>query len=344
MFKNNSQKVFYRIVIITLFISTGNFLRGQSKVGTTAAPFLGISVAPRATAMGSAFTAVANDVTALYYNPGALARAGESQVLFSHTNWLVDTHFNWLGLVINLDGVNAIGFSLTQLDYGEEEVTTVTQPEGTGEMWSAMDFAAALTYCRNLTDRFSIGGSFKYIQQKIWNESASAFALDIGLLFITQFNDMRLGMSISNFGSDMQMDGRDLFRQIDLDPNNLGNNETIVSKLKTESWPLPLLFRVGVAMDILRIGNARFTMASDACRPSDNKETVNIGGELAYNEMVFIRGGYKNLFRDDSEEGLTLGVGVRYTFMNSVTGTFDYTYATFGLFEDIQMMSLGISF
>ncbi len=332
------------ILLILWFMSSVKVCQGQSKVGTTAVPFLGISVGSRATAMGGAFTAMCSDATALYYNPGSIAQMKNSQFLASHTGWLVNTSLNWIGFVYKLDPSNAIGVHVTQLDYGEEDVTTVDQPEGTGEKWTALDFAAGLSYARNLTDRFSIGGSVKYIQQRLWNESASAFALDVGLLFVTDFNGMKLGMSISNFGTDMQMDGRDLLKRIDLDPKVLGNNETIVSKLKTENWPLPLFFRVGIAMDVIRFGMNRMTFVVDALRPSDNTEIVNAGGEIAFGERVFLRGGYKSLFRAKSEEGLTLGCGVNLYTGNTITWNFDYTYADFGLFQDIQMMAIGVQF
>jgi len=333
-----------KAIILSVIILIGDLAYAQKKVGTTAAPFLGISVGPRATAMGGAFTAVSDDATALYWNPGGLARANKSQLILSHTNWLIETDFTWVGFVLNLDGTNAIGLSITQLNYGEEEVTSVVQPEGTGERWGASDFAATISYSRNLTDRFSIGGSVKYIQQKIWHESASGFALDVGLLFITQFNEMKLGMSISNFGTDMRLDGKDLLHKIDLDPEAQGHNETIMGKLKTDSFPLPLFFRVGVAMDLVRTPPNRLTLAIDALRPSDNSETLNIGVEYVWNELLFIRGGYKSLFREDSEEGLTTGVGLRCDLGNLGVITIDYTYVDFGLFEGIQMMALGISF
>lgn len=321
-----------------------NIAFGQSKVGTTAMPFLGISAGPKATAMGSAFTAVADDATSLYYNPGGFSRMGNSQFIFTHTYWLVDTRFNWLGFIYNLNGTNAIGISLTQLDYGEEDVTTVLLPEGTGEKWGASDIAAAFSYARNLTDRFSIGGSVKYIQQKIFNETASAFAIDVGLLFITQFNDMKLGMSISNFGTDMRMEGKDLLTRVDLDPDALGHNETIVSNLKTDSWTLPLFFRVGLSMDVLKSKNSQLTLAVDALRPSDNTEILNIGGEYAFNQMFFLRGGYKSLFRKNSEEGLTFGAGLNFSFGSNISWGLDYCFMDFGLFETIHMFGVKIGF
>ncbi len=330
-------------LVIVLAISTTPCVNAQSKVGTTAVPFLGISIAPRAAAMGSAYTAMSNDVTAMYYNPGGLSRFSKSQFLVAHTDWLVDTNLNWVGFVINL-GENALGISVTQLDYGEDIVTTVLEPEGTGERWSARDLAATVSFARNLTDRFSIGGNAKYIHQKIWNETGSAFAVDIGLLYITQFNDMRLGMSISNFGTNLRMSGKDLLHRVDLDEEATGHNETIVGNLKTDSWPLPLFFRVGVAMDVINLGQDRLTIAVDAFRPSDNTETVNVGTELALRDMLFLRAGYKSLFREDSEAGLSLGVGAVIALTEGLLWNLDYTYLDFGLFGGIHMAAVGINF
>jgi hypothetical protein len=159
LIRNFIINIIIAFLIMTIFTYD---LQCQSKVGTTAVPFLGISVAPRATAMGGAFAAVADDATSLYYNPGGISRFNSSQVIFARTDWLIDTEFNWLGFVYNFDGTNAIGISFAQLDYGEEEVTTVLTPEGTGEMWGATETAVAISYARNLTDRFSIGGTMKY--------------------------------------------------------------------------------------------------------------------------------------------------------------------------------------
>lgn len=316
----------------------------QTKVGTSAAQFLGIPIGPRGVGLGGAFVALANDVSALYYNPGAISQPGYSQFQVSHTDWLVDTKFDWVGVMINLDGNSAIGVSITQLDYGEELITTEINQEGTGETWNASDIAVGLSYARNLTDRFSIGGTAKYIQQKIWNESASAFALDVGLKYKTDFNGLTIGMSISNFGSDMRLDGKDLFRPIDTDQSNAGTNKTIVSRLKTDDWPLPLFFRAGVAMDVLKYDDIRITAVADALRPSDSAETLNIGGEFAWRESVFIRGGMRSLFLPEREESFTVGGGAKYelTVVNAVS--FDYSYQEFGKFGGIQSLAIGITF
>ena len=319
-------------------------VQSQSKYGTSAAQFLGISVGPRAIGMGGAYVASADDATSLYWNPGAFQQAGKTQFVFSNTNWLVDTKFRWFGFMTILGEENAIGVSITQLDYGEDAVTTVTQPDGNGERWSAQDLAFSASYCRRLTDRFSLGGSLKYIQEQIWNENAGTFAFDLGLLFVTGFNDMRLGVTMSNFGGDLQMQGRDLLNRVDIDPANAGSNKSLVAYLKADPWSLPLLFRVGVAMDVIKNDMVRVTIAGDAIRPNDDVQSVNLGGEIAYQNVLFIRGGYNSIFNTQSEQGLSLGAGIRYTAEGFGILNFDYAYTSFGLFGNINTIGLGISF
>ncbi|MCK5571188.1 MAG: PorV/PorQ family protein, partial [Bacteroidetes bacterium] len=196
--------------LVVLLVVLSGVVAAQTKVGTTAGQFLKIGVGPRAIAMGGAYVASNRDVTSLYWNVGAFQQAEKSELVFSHTDWLVDTKFQWVGFMLHLGDDNAIGVSLTQLDYGEEQVTTVELPEGTSERWAAKDLALGISYSRRLTDRFSIGATAKYIEQRIWNESATTFAFDLGLLFMSGFNDMRLGVSMTNFGGDFKMDGSDL--------------------------------------------------------------------------------------------------------------------------------------
>jgi len=329
-------------LLAVLLVSAGTF--GQSKVGTTAGQFLSISVGPRAMAMGGAYVASNEDVTSLYWNPGGVAQAGKSQLIFSNTDWLVGTKFRWFGFLLSLDEQNAMGISLTQLDYGEEEVTTVSLPNGTGERWSAQDLSIAVTYCRRLTDRFSMGASVKYIDQRVWNESATAFAFDLGLLFVTGFNDMRLGVSMSNFGGEMKLDGRDLLQRVDIDPANSGGNKALVGSLKTDPWPIPLSFRVGVGMDVYRDDMWRFTLASDALMPNDNNGSVNVGGECGWNDMVFLRGGYKSVFGEGVEEGLSLGAGLKYGVAGFGALEVNYAFTKFGLFGNLNTIALGFSF
>ncbi len=315
----------------------------QNKVGTTAADFLTIPVGARATAMGGAFVAYANDVTAAYYNPGALSKLSSSEFIASRTEWLVGTDHNWVGLVFKLDENNAFAISFNQLDYGEEEITTEQNPTGTGQFWDATDMAIGISYARNLTDRFSIGGTFKMIQSRIWNESASAFALDIGLVFDTQFDGLTLAMNISNFGTEMQLDGPDLFEPIDIDPSNAGNNQNISGQLETDQWELPLVFAVGLSYDVLKNSEWQFSVLTDANYPINTTPFVNVGGEIGWNDILFLRSGYSSLFEEDAEEGFTAGFGLQYNIAGFNLRV-DYSYMDFGIFDNINRYGLSISF
>jgi len=338
-------RILFLLLLVLLCVISGTVVAyGQTKVATTAAQFLGVGVGTRAIGMGGAFVAVANDPSALYWNPGAISRTGMREVSFEHVNWIFGTSLNWLGGVLAIDENNAVGLSIVYLDYGEEEVTTVSSPEGIGTKWGAADLAISASYARNLTDWFSIGGSAKFIQQRIWNESGTAFALDVGLLFLTEFNGLRIGMDIANFGTDLKMTGEDLYVMHDPDPSIKGNNKNILGAYETQSWPLPLIFRVGLAMDVVKTEDSRVTLAADAIHPNDNAQVVNLGAEATWRDLISARLGYRSLFQPDAQGGLTLGLGLQYVLTNNLTAKVDYSYQDFGLLNNVQRFSIGLKF
>jgi len=335
-----------KIILFSLLVFTlvgYNNAWSVTKTGTTAAPFLSIGVGARAIAMGGSFVSLANDATAMFWNPAGIARLPRNEVTFNHTNWIADINYNYVGAVFQFGEFGTIGANMTYLSMGEMERTTEQDPEGMGEKFSAGDFAVGLSYARNLTDRFSIGFNAKYIQEHIWHCKATGLAVDIGTLFTTQFNGLRIGMSISNFGTKMQMMGSDLLVQKDISPI-AGNNPNINADLSTDKYDLPLLMRVGVSMDVLRNGDNWLTLSVSADHPNDNTECLNLGGEYCFNEFLFLRGGYKSLYTEDTEEGPTFGAGLKCRIASGATIKADYAWESFGRFDNIQKLSLGISF
>jgi hypothetical protein len=330
--------------ILIVFLLSVACVFGQSKVGSTSAPFLNIGIGPRAISMGGAFVATASDVTSLYWNPAGASRSDVNEAMFSHSSWFADINYNWAGAMLKLGDAGTVGLNLTYLDYGDMEITTLAEQDGTGQLFSAHDMSMGLTYAYNLTDRFSLGGTVKYIQQKIWNTSASAFAMDLGVLFHSDIYGLRIGATITNFGTGMKMDGKDLLVQHDIDPNNYGNNDQILASLQTDEFPLPLTFRIGLAMDVLNNEEHRVTLAVDALHPNDNDESINVGGEYMFNNLIAFRVGYKSLFLDNSEEGLTAGVGLNYNFTSDFGVRVDYAYQDFGMLDYTQHFALGIRF
>jgi hypothetical protein len=155
---------------------------------------------------------------------------------------------------------------------------------------------------------------------------------------------MRLGMSISNFGGDMTMNGRDLKKIINIDAANAGSNKLNVANLTTDPWPIPLLFRVGLAMDVLKNETTTLTVECDALRPSDNVEVINVGTEVTFMNLVSLRAGYKSLFQVDSEEGLTLGGGLKYNQLGSMGLEVNYAFQKFGSLGNLNTFSVAIRF
>ena len=315
-----------------------------SKIGTTIAQFLKIGVSARSIGMGDAFVAVANDVSAISINPAGLARMPGYEVLFTHTNWLADTKYDFGALSLNLYNVGTLAFMVSAFSSGDMLVRTIEQPDGTGERFSTQDFLIGVAYSRNLTNNFSIGITGKYISQRLWHMQASTIAVDVGLLYSTPFWGINLGASISNFGSNMSLEGRDTKFAQDPDPQNLGNVKIVNAEYEMLSYPLPLTFRVGLAKDLVSTENHIITVAIDALSPNDNYEALNAGMEYGWSETLFLRAGYKSLLRDDSEEGLTAGFGLNLRLFQTTWIKLDYAYADFGRLERTDRFSLSIQF
>jgi long-subunit fatty acid transport protein len=333
------SKLFSTITIL-LALNIGTFAGDiQSKRGTTAAPFLEFSVGSRATAMGGAFAAISNDATAMYWNPSGLDRFSENEVNFNYTKWIAGMDFIYAGAVVHTGGAGSFGLSVTSLSTPEMEFRTVEEPEGLGTKFDAADVALGLSYGISLTDRFSFGTSFKYIQRRIWHMSADAIAMDFGVLYTLPWDRLQLGMSISNMGSKLQMTGVDAMLLTDIDPTKDGNNTSVISELHTKEWSLPMILRFGVAYHVIKSDMNNLVIAADYVHPNDNFESMNAGLEYTFSEFLMLRAGYQSLFVKDSEEGLTLGVGVKHSGIGV-----DYSYAKMKNFGSVQQFSAKIAF
>lgn len=342
---NSPTKYILSAVIIILFTVAVSAQR-VSKTGTTAASFLEIGVGANAGAMGGAFVSIANNASTMYWNTSGIANITQNEALVVHTNWIAQTSFDYAGLVLPLGNFGNLGFSFTSLSMEDMKVRTVDQPEGTGEYFSAGDLAVGVSYARNLTDRFSIGLTAKFIRQKIWHMSATGFAFDAGTLFRTDlFGGMIIGASISNFGTPMQLAGKDARRFIRADDTKLGSNDQIPTDIEMDSWDIPLCFKIGVSTKAINTPNYKLTVAVDAIHPNDDFESMNVGAEFSFKDFLFIRGGYQSLFLKDSEGGLTLGIGVntKMLFSNTIV-SFDYAYRDFGRLEGVHTFSVDLKF
>ncbi len=335
--------------VVTAFLllvaaSHGQYVSNVSKVGATAANFLEIGVGARAIGMGGAYVSIAKDVNAIYWNPAGLSRLERGEVGFVHTEWIADINFDNISASFPMGNGMAVGAFVTTLGMEDMEVRTIERPEGTGEMFKAGDLAFGVAYSAMVTRKLSLGVTAKYIRQEIWHMTSSAMAVDMGLLFDTPFEGLTLGMALTNFGPKMMMEGRDTRIYYDPDPNNPGNNDRIPAHYEMEKWPLPLTFRVGLSSDVLTTPYGNLTASLDAVHPNNNYEYVNLGVEYGWRNWFYLRGGWKTLFLDDTEQGLTAGVGVRYGLTGNTALIADLAYADFGRLENVVRYSMGVQF
>ena len=154
---------------------------------------------------------------------------------------------------------------------------------------------------------------------------------------------LRIGASISNWGTRAKFDGRDLRILFDQNPGIFGDNRSLPAELFTDDFPLPILFRVGIGMPVAINEDNQVYVAVDAFHPSDNTESVSVGAEWMFMKLFALRGGYQHLFQQDAEGGLTLGAGLQYAF-DDLQLSLDYGWADYGRLEKTQRITLGVHF
>lgn len=344
----NQAKKISVVFIVVLLVGVplhAQITRSTSRVGTTAAQFLKIGAGARALGLGGAFVAVAGDINGVYWNPASISRiSNNGSATFNHADWLAGMNYDFAAAALHVGDVGTLALSVVSFSVPEDIVRTLQNENGDGRRFDASSVAFGLSYARNLTDRFSMGVTVKYLNERIWNEKASGFALDVGTLFITPFNDLKIGASMSNFGGKMQLAGRDLLFNLDPQPNVDGGTENVPSQYRMGEFEIPLTFRVGMAMDVIHYEGITAMAALDATHPNDNTEYIGAGVEVNYRNTVYGRVGYKSLFLRDSEQKLTWGVGFRYEFFGTTALAIDYGFADYGRLQNVQFLSLSIQY
>jgi Type IX secretion system protein PorV len=315
-----------------------------TKVSTTSAQFLKLGVGARAIALGGSSVASVADLSAMYWNPAGLASIEGSSFQASYTQYIANIDYTVAAYGTQLAGLGTIAFSFTLMNSGDMEVRTVRQPEGTTDLFTVQSYAMQMSYGKYLTDRFSMGGSVKFIREQIWHSSAQSFAVDVGSQFRTPYNRLKIGASISNFGPNMRMNGRDILFSQDPDQQNQGNVDIVNARYETDSFPLPLVFRIGLTWEPVTNANYTIRFNTDASHPNDNSEYMNVGAEYDFRDLLALRGGYKNLFEQDGEQGLTFGGGLNVRLDRSSKVQIDYAYADFGRLQQTHWFTLGIDF
>jgi hypothetical protein len=309
---------------------------GGQRAGISAFQFLKIGVGARGVAMGESFVASANDASALYWNPAALVQFAKDQAIAAHTEYLVDIKHEFFGAVWHLTAQDAVGASFTSLHMKDMEITTETQPFGTGRYFSFGDIAAGVSYSRKMTDQFSFGATVKYVEETLDVLKMRSVMVDIGTWYWTGLGSARFAVAIANFGSDVAPRGT--VTQFD------------GTQLSTfQSFSVPTEFRLGFAVDPVQTDDHMLTSSVQLNHPNDNAENVRFGLEYSFRKTFFVRAGIKRTIGQQflgadltSEESFTLGAGVLVPMGLSDIGA-DYAFANFNRLGVVHRISLSFT-
>lgn len=342
-------------LIVLLLIANGLMAMNE---GTAGAQFLKIPVGGRATAMAGAFVALADDISTLYYNPSGLVKLNQNTILLNYVKWPAGIGYSYVGMAFPMGVQGAFGIQAGIMAVPSMEVTTVENPEGTGEYFGVSNYFVGLTYSRYFTDKLAVGLTTKVIQEVIYDASSSMMAVDIGAAYETGFKSLRIGMAIRNFGSEGQFTGGTILS----DQMEVYEDQTDMTVYyATEPYPIPLNFNFGVAYDFLEGPDNFLTGVIEFQNPNDGTEKFRIGTEYSFTKMMFVRLGYifdwervEGIVQEPGQystenkiEGLTAGMGFKQNLSGFNIGL-DYSYTGMGKlgasFTNGHRVSLSIGF
>ena len=316
-----------------------------TKVGTTIGGFLKFEVGPRAAGLGGAYVGLADDITTMAWNPAGISNLDKMSFGVTHAQLYAGITHSFFGYTFPMGNSNTVGLSAVYLNSGEMEVTTIDIPDGTGEYFSVQDLALGLTFSRQVTDFLSLGITGKLVREQIYREVAQTATFDFGSYFDTGVMNTILGMAITNFSGEMKLDGPDLDASSDINQQNQGNR-IVPSRLTTESWPLPLTFRMGIRTDLIGgianrgVGSVhRLSLLADANDPVDHKMRSNFGLEYEWSQLLSMRLGYHNNY---DTAGLAGGFGLHLD-AGGADLNFDYALSDYGLLDYVHQFAVQIS-
>ena len=309
-----------------------------SRVGTSGWQFLKIPTDARSAAMGGTKSAIGyGDANAAFGNPASASDVGDLDVRFTKMTWVADIEFISASVVKQVNDWGTFGFNIIYLNYGDMirtanlasldhigiDVGIIPITEGLGS-FTAHDLAIGFLYSRRVTDKLQLGGNIKYLQEKLDDALTGNWSIDIGLLYYTGLNSLRISMLGKNFGPDAEFSTYDA--RIQRTPVRVR---------------MPMLFVLGAAYDIIEPepDNAHgLIMAAEYLKPNDGPDKYNLGVEYSYLNIFFLRAGYRVNY---DEESFTLGGGIDYTIADAYRVSIDYSLINAGIFNEVHMFTVG---
>ena len=319
--RNKTGLIFLTIVLVSFPLHADIFeILGGQKAGTTSLTFLKIGVDIRSEGMGQTLVSTTRNVSGIYFNPANAVFAMNS-LTFSHTFWLVDINYDYIGFVKSL-GNSAIALQVSSLSSGYIEETDELHPTGTGNHFRFADNLLSLCYAFRITDRFAIGITTKGVMETLANIHSYSLVLDIGTVYNVGYRDIKIGMSLLNMGSDVRPSGEYSIDGVDY---------------SYEAYPLPIVYRIGVSGKIFK--NLLFAIEMD--KPSDNVETFKIGCEFSLSSFLALRGGYRLNSKASGSSGLSFGAGFIIPWHNKEF-FLDYAFTEMGYIGGTHRMGVSL--
>jgi len=312
-----------------------------SRIGTAGWQFLKLPTNARNAAVGGIISVISSgDANSVFTNPASLSNLQGFEISFSNMKWVADISYQSFSIIRNFNEYGTLGLGLVYLDYGSmvrtenilrydalgNSLGVLPVLDGLGT-FSASDFSLGLSYAKQITNKLQIGGTLKYLQERLDDAKTSNWSVDIATLYYTGFNSLRISFVGQNFGPDATF--ASYTERIQVEP----------VKVK-----MPMVLAMGIGYDFLEGKNDnpnKLATMLEYKKPNDGDDKIVVGLEYSYLNTFYIRGGYK--FNYDVED-LTLGAGVHYDYNNEIKFKIDYAFINVGIFNQVHMFSFGISF
>lgn len=332
------------IIVFALLLALDVYAGGGNRTGTGGASQLLIPVGPRGIAMGESNISTSYGVESLFWNPAGVARMSSStDVLFSHMSYIADIGVEYGAVSTNFEGFGVLSFSIKSLSIGDISVTTTTDPDGTGAVFSPQMITAGVSYARELTERISVGLTANFVSETLGDVDATGIAFNVGVIYqdLANINGLSMGVVMKNIGPQMTFDGSGLLQLADVQDLN---RPPQFLKVEAASFELPSSFELGLGYKPV-LDDINSLQLSGAFQNNNfSGDEYKLGLEYGYRNIFFARLGYQDALKVDSDEylfGLTAGVGLQYS-IEGIALKFDYAYRDVEYFDGNHVFSLSV--
>jgi len=337
------------ILLILGFSAVETFGGGQNRAGTAGAPELRIPVGARYLGMSGSAIANVSGLEAIYWNPaGVDLSTTDANAIFSYRQYIADMSMNFAAVSGRLGELGSLGLSFRSLNIGDISVTTMDQPDGTGQIISPSYFILGLTYSKQLTDRISIGTNFNVISENIDRASSTGFSLDFGVQYNNLFDvqGFAVGVVVKNLGPTMTFSGNGLYVQA----NDAGSSRgPTFLQFAAASAELPSEIGIGLSYKRQFEQDHNVMIAGTFQNNNFTYDDYKLGLEYNFKELVYIRAGY--LFSPQSSDetpniwqDYTLGFGINTREFSSIDLSVDYAYVPAKYFDANNVFALRFGF